>query len=152
MKIRTEICELGEEEIVIRCHEENEYVERIRALLLDLDKSRRELTLFASGAEHFVPVGEILFFESCDGKVYAHTREGVYTAEHKLFELLELLPTCFVRASKSCIVNLLAIRSMRRELVGNGTLSFSGSGKIAYFSRSYYRSLKQTLEEMRSIV
>lgn len=152
MKTRIEICELGDEEIVIRCCEHTKYVEQIQSLLLDLEKSHRELTLSASGAEHYVPVSDILFFESCDGKVYAHTRENIYTAEHKLFELLELLPACFVRASKSCIVNVYPIRSIKRELVGNGVLTFGGSDKKAYFSRNYYKALKQTLEEMRSIV
>ena len=152
MKIRTEICESADEEIIIRCRERTEQIERIEALLGSLIKRRRELVLSAAGAEHYVAVSEILFFESCDGKVYAHTRDGLFTTEHKLFELSELLPDSFVRISKSAIANVYQIRSLRRELVGNGELTFKGSGKKVYFSRSYYKDLKQKLEEMRSII
>ena len=149
MKIRIEICESADEEIVIRCRERTDRIEHIETLLGNVLKRKRELVLSAAGAEYYVAVSEILFFESCDGKVYAHTRDGLFTTEYKLFELSELLPDSFVRISKSSIANVYQIRSLRRELVGNGELTFKDSDKKAYFSRGYYKILKQTLEEKR---
>ena len=152
MRLRIEISEDGCEEIVIRCHRTTEQTKQIETLIEGFLKSKQELVLHASGADHYIAVGEILFFESSEGKVYAHTKDGIYTTEHTLSLLGELLPAYFVRSSKPATANVRLVRTVRRELVGNGELTFGGSGRKVYFSRSYYKDLKQKLEEMRSIV
>ncbi len=148
MKLRTEIS-AGEEEIVIRCQSRNELIRQIEATLEGMLKSQREIVLHSSGTEYYVPIADILFFESGGGKVYAHTASGLYTAEYKLFELEELLGATFVRISKSSIVNIMQISSLQRELVGNGEISFKQSDRKAYFSRGYYSVLRDKIDEMR---
>lgn len=152
MKLRIEVSEDGCEEIVIRCHKTTEQTKRIQDLLERLLNSRQELALRASGVEHYVAAEDILFFESSEGKVYAHTGDGIYTTDHTLSLLEDILPASFVRISKSAIANVMLIRTLKRELVGNGELTFKGSGKKVYFSRNYYKNLKEKLEEMRSII
>ena len=149
MKIRTEICDSCEEEIIIRCQNRTEQIIHIERMLQNLASAKRALSLFSLGAEYFVEIGKILFFEVCDGKVYAHTKDRVFTTEYKLFELENLLPASFVRVSRSSIVNIFAVASMRRELVGNGELCFADCNKKAYFSRGYYKILRDKIDEMR---
>ena len=149
MKIRIEICEDGEEELILRCRSRDGRIGRIEDALESIVRSSREITLHSGGTEFYIPISEILFFESSDGKVYAHTRTQTYTAPHKLFELENILPTSFVRISKSAIANVRAISSITRELVGNGTITFSGSAKKTYFSRSYYKILRDRIDEIR---
>ncbi len=149
MKIRIEICDSGDDEIIIRCHERNEKIDAIERALEGMVKSRRELTLYIKNTEYYVPITEILFFETVDGKVTAHTPDRMYTAPYKLFELENVLPSSFVRISKSSIANVMKISSLSRELVGNGEISFYKTEKKTYFSRAYYKILKDRIEEIR---
>ena len=149
MKIRIEISDEGEDEIIIRCRERDDRIEGIERALEGLVKSRRELALYIGNTEFFVPTSDILFFETVDGKVCAHTSDRMYTAHYKLFELENLLPSSFVRISKSAIVNVMKISSLSRELVGNGEISFYKTEKKTFFSRAYYKILKDRIEEIR---
>lgn len=149
MKIRIEICGEGEEEIIIRARTHDERIDRIEGALEGIVKSRRELTLYIGNVEYYIPVTDILFFETDGGRVCAHTSAGMYTAHYKLFELENILPSSFVRISKSAIANVMKISSLSRELVGNGEITFSGSDKRTYFSRAYYKILRDRIEEIR---
>ena len=112
-------------------------------------RGENEISLFSDGTEFFVPKISILYFESSGGKVYAHTRDRIYTAPHKLFELEGILPSSFVRVSKSAIANIAEISYLRREIVGNGEMGFRGCEKKVYFSRAYFKLLQYKIEEMR---
>lgn len=149
MKIRVEICEDGDEEIIIRCKSYDEKISRIESAIESISKGRRTLTLNIGNQEFFVPVADILYFETLDGKVCAHTADNAFIAPYKLFELENILPTSFIRISKSAIANVMRISSLSRELVGNGQICFSGSDKKAYFSRAYYKALRDRIDEIR---
>lgn len=149
MKIRIEICPEGEDEIIIRCRERDGKIQSIERVLDGIVKARRELVLYIGNSEYYVPISDILFFETVDSKVCAHTRDAMYSSTYKLFELENLLPSSFVRISKSAIANVMQISSLTRELVGNGELRFYKTEKKTYFSRAYYKILKDRIEEIR---
>lgn len=148
MKVKVELGET--DEIVVRCKERTEQTERLAEAIRRLcEGKRREAVLYSSGREYYIPFSEILYFESAGGKVFAHTARSVYSTDKKLFELEEELPSCFVRAAKSTIVNVYLIISLHREVVGNGEIYFKDSEKVAYFSRGYYRALRDKIQEKR---
>ena len=149
MKIRTEICPEGEDEIIIRCRERDERIAAIERALDGVANSRRELVLYIGNSEYYVPLSDILFFETVDSKVCAHTRDAMYSSHYKLFELEVILPLSFARISKSAIVNIRQISSLTRELVGNGEVRFYKTDKKTYFSRTYYKILRDRIEEIR---
>ncbi len=149
MKIRIEISDSGEDEIIIRCRERDERTDAVERAIEAILKSRRELTLYIGNTEYYVPTTDILFFETVDGRVCAHTADAMYSAHLKLFELENMLPSSFVRISKSAIANVMKISSLSRELVGNGTVTFYKTEKKAFFSRAYYKILKDRIEEIR---
>ena len=149
LRIRIEICDGCEDEIIIRCRTRDEKINRIECALEGIVKSRRELTLYIDNTEYYVPVSDILFFETDGGRVCAHTRDGMFTAPYKLFELENILPSSFVRISKSAIANVMKISSLSRELVGNGEIAFANSDKRTYFSRAYYKILRDRIDEIR---
>ena len=149
MKIRTDICPEEDEEIVIRCRGRTELITRIETLLEKLVLEGGEMLLCSGSTEFYVPLSDILFFEAFDGKTYAHTKDKTLRTDKKLFQLEDALPAAFVRISKSTVANVLAVLSLRRELSGNGEISFRGSDKKAYFSRSYYKALRDKLNETR---
>ena len=147
MKIRIEHSE--SDEIVIKCREENDKIRMLKASIEELLHGESVISLALENTEHFIPKHDILFFESSNGKVYAHTCDAVYTSRCKLFELEKMMPPSFVRISKGAIVNVNRVSTLRRELVGNGELSFRGGNKKVYFSRAYYKLLQYKINEMR---
>lgn len=150
MKIRIEISDTEAEEVIIKCRERTEKIAALEQAIENAVKGDNILVLYKDNTEYYIPKKEILFFETYDGKVYAHTKDRMYKTGHKLFELADIMPSYFVRISKSVIANVRQINSLRRELTGNGEITFSGCDKSTYFSRGYYNVLKDKLEEMRN--
>jgi len=149
MKVRVEVSQDGEEEIVIRCKKIDERTEMIRDIIENVAKSKRELLLYIGNTEYYVAKDDILFFEASEGRVFAHTKDSMLRTTYKLFELEDIMPSYFVRISKSVIANVKVISSLSRELTGNGKITFKSSEKYAYFSRAYYKSLKDKIDEVR---
>ena len=148
MKIKTEIAD-GPEEIIIRCRERDGRVIEIERALDNILKGSGEMTLYISGTEYYVFKRDILFFESEGDKIYARTSDRKYLTDYKLFELEDLMPSYFVRISKSTIVNVKEISSLRREVTGNGEISFKNCEHCVYFSRGYYKKLRDRINEVR---
>ena len=149
MKIRIEISEQNDDEIVIKCRQKNDKIAAIESAIENALGSSGELVLCIGSTEYYIQKSDILFFESSGGKVFAHTKDGMFTTHYRLFELEDIMPSSFVRISKSVIANILLISSLRRELTGNGEITFRGCDKKIYFSRAYYKILKDKIEEMR---
>ncbi|MBQ8267767.1 MAG: LytTR family transcriptional regulator [Clostridia bacterium] len=150
MKIRIEISETEDEEVIIRCKERTDKISHLETVIENAVRGDSVLVLYSTGTEYYVPKKDVLFFETYDGKVCAHTKDRMYKTNHKLFELESIMPSYFVRISKSVIANAKMINSLRRELTGNGEITFAGTDKSTYFSRGYYSILKDKLEEMRN--
>ena len=148
MKNKIEIAD-QDEEIVIRCRERDALVQEIERALDRVLKGSGEMALYLAGTEFFVPKSDILFFESEGDKIYARTADKSYLTDYKLFELENVMPAYFVRISKSTIANVKAIASVRREVTGNGELTFKNCDRRAYFSRGYYKCLRDKINEVR---
>lgn len=148
MKIRVETTE-DEDEIVIKCRHPDEGAELLRRLIDSGVIAKSELLLYVGNTEYYVDKNAVLFFETCDGRVYAHTAGQMLRCDYKLFELEAIMPAHFVRISKSAIANIKLISSLSRELTGNGRITFKDSDKAAYFSRAYYKLLKDKIDEVR---
>ena len=147
VRIRTEISD--SEEIIIRCREKNDRVKKLELAIEEALTREDTLTLSSGGADCFVPKRDILYFESSNGSVYAHTKDAVYIAHYKLCELESIMAPSFARVSKSAVANIMNISSVKREIVGNGILTFYGCDKRVWFSRAYFKLLQYKLDEMR---
>lgn len=151
MKLKIEIAPDCEEELILRCREKTERIAEWERVLEEQLKRDSTLTLSIGNTEYYLSPDEILFFETDNGHVSAHTGDGMYRSEKKLYELEQILPRCFLRVSKSCILNAGLVKSLERNLTGASEVRFSGSTKRVYASRSYYKMLKERIEELRSI-
>lgn len=94
-------------------------------------------------------MNDILFFETADSGVVAHTGNDLYEARYKLYELEEILPGFFMRVSKSTILNTTHIFSINRNLTASSVVAFENTHKKVYVSRYYYKPLIRKLEERR---
>ncbi|MBE5764629.1 MAG: LytTR family transcriptional regulator [Clostridiales bacterium] len=151
MKLRIEISPEESEEIVIRCHERTESVKKLESVIENLINADAECVLYIGETEYFVPYKKILFFEACEGKIYAHTKDKMIQARTTLAKLEELLPSYFVRCSKSCIINALQVGAIAHNITGPSKVYFNGAQKVVYASRSYYKYLKDKILTLRGV-
>lgn len=148
-KVRFEINPESDEEIVIKCKALTEEVLQIERFINCNSASEMELQL--GGKDYFIPINEILFFESTDPKTAAHTKDRMFYTPLKLYELEERLPRNFMRVAKSCIINLNSISSLRKELTGICEVCFKGTNKKIFVSRSYYKAFREKINEIRKV-
>lgn len=151
MKIRIELDEqLKEEEVVIRCQSLTEEVREIQKAVSDLVSKKQRFVFYRGDTEYYLPLESILFFETEEKVVCAHTVDNVYQVRYRLYELEEILPGYFMRVSKSTILNTDKVLSISRNLTASSVVEFWHTHKQVYVSRYYYKPLKLKLEEKRN--
>ena len=145
-KVKIEIDEsISECEVTIKCAEVDSTVVGIQKLLTEATSQAGGISFFKGDAEYFFPISKVLFFETDDGVIRAHTANEEFEVKYKLYELEEKLPSYFTRVSKSTILNTHKVYSITKNLTGASKVEFQGTFKIGYCSRSYYKSLKDSL-------
>jgi len=152
VKVRIEIDDsVTQDEVVIRCRSFDSNTARIQQALAELDDHPPQLTFLKDNTEYFMPTDRILYFETSEQGIDAHTTDEVYTIKKKLYELEEMLPRCFMRVSKSAILNLDKVFSVEKNITASSLVRFMGTDKFVYVSRIYYKAMKQRLEERRHL-
>ena len=150
MKLRIEITDnIEEDEIVIRCRELTDLITDIHNAINEKTSKIPEMVFYKDKEEYYFPLKNILFFETDNDTVFAHTATETYRTEFKLYELQKILPAQFIRISKSTIVNVKHILSISKNLASSSLVKFHKSHKQIYVSRLYYKDLKQRLSEER---
>ena len=142
MKINVKIDKsLNQPEITISAQTERE-AERIREIVFEANKIRQKKIEAMDGKDKIqVDAREIIFFESADGKTWVHTNDEIFAKNARLYELEKSLPHDFVRISKSAIVNVSHIFSIKKNLAGPSEIRFRNSRKRVNLSRSFYKIL-----------
>ena len=93
----------------------------------------------------FIPLKEILYFESVDNKVFFYTDGETYETTVKLYQLEEKLQNSkFARISKSTIANLNRFHSIRPEKNSRLTATLMNGEKLVV-SRQYIGEIKRKL-------
>ncbi|MCI8327547.1 MAG: LytTR family transcriptional regulator [Lachnospiraceae bacterium] len=152
MKIKVELDEqLKEEEVIIRCRSLTREVQEIQKAVSELTSKKQGFAFYKGETEYYLPLEAILFFETEEKVVCAHTKDQVYQVRHRLYELEELLPGYFMRVSKSTILNTDQVFSISKNLAASSVVEFMFTHKQVYVSRHYYKALKLKLEEKRNL-
>ena len=152
MRVVIEVDEqLTEECIVIKCQKLDERILKVQSLLSEQTDSDREILLYNEGKEYYMPIKKILFFETENKQIWAHTSDEMFETDYKLYELEEFLPGSFMRVSKSTIVNLNHIYSITKNITASSVIEFNNCHKRVYVSRNYYKALIERLDEKRKI-
>jgi DNA-binding LytR/AlgR family response regulator len=134
----------GEQEMVLICC--RAVTEEVREIAAFVRSRQGSLSGTRDAKQYEIPVSELFYIESVDGKTFLYTREQVYETPYRIYELEELLrPKHFLRVSKAMLLNLMKIRSIQPAL--NGRLSaVLQSGEEVIISRSYVKDLKSALK------
>lgn len=139
MKVRVEIDDtLNDDEIIVHT---KEYTAELKEWIHSF-QSKSKLQFFKKDTEYYLDLDSILFFESDNGTVFAHTTNDMFSTTQKLYELESILPNTFLRISKSTIVNIRKIYSLSHS-VSSHLITFQNSHKQVYVSRMYYKVLKE---------
>ena len=146
LKIRIETDDAFEEEVIIRCKKLTPEILSLQQSLLDASEKSNQLALYKGDTEYFINLDKILFFETENAVVLAHTMNDAYETRMKLYELEDILNSNFLRISKSAIVNVKKIYSISRNLTVSSAIEFQGTHKQIYVSRAYYKVLKERLD------
>lgn len=150
MKIKIEIDEsAAEDEVIIRCRGLTKQVAAVQRAVRDVTNASEKILLYKGNTEYYVTLSKILFFETDENGISAHTRDEVYQTRYKPYELEDMLPGVFMRVSKSTILNTDQIYSIDRNLTASSVVAFLNTHKKVYVSRYYYKPLTQKLEEKR---
>ena len=149
VKIRLDISsEYREKEIVIRANKKDEEVAEILRNLQEIDTKLHNINGYLDNTVYSLSTQDILFFETNDRNVYAHTKDNAFLIHYRLYELEENLPDNFLRVSKSSILNVDEVKSLTQSVMGN-LIQFRDSYKQIYVSRRFLKKLKLKLNQRK---
>ena len=131
------------EMVEVRYHWISDEVQEIVSFI----KSRQgQLSAVRDGKRFEVPVVDLFYAESVDDRVFLYTAGENYEIRMKLYELESALQgKNFLRISKSMLVNLMKISSVRPALNGRFSALLK-NGEEVIISRKYVPALKQILK------
>ncbi len=136
---------LTETEIVINCGSLTDETESIIAALRMADN---QITVIKDGETHILDISKIAYIESFDRKTFVYTESDCYESKLKLYEMDgRLCGSNFLRISKSCIVRLKYIRSLKSEFDRRIRITLE-NGEQLIASRQYADELKKRLGVM----
>lgn len=143
LKIEIDVKESYQDtEIKIFCNRLTPEIEKIIATLRMMN---RQLTVSKEGEIYLLDVNEVIYAESIDKKTFVYTGTEVYESDFKLYELEQQLDPCgFFRASKSCMVQLKYIRSLKAD-INRKIRATLENGEQIMISRQYADELKRKL-------
>lgn len=132
----------SETEIVVNCGSLTAETENIIAALRMADN---QITVLKDGETHILDLSKIAYIETVDRKTFVYTENDCYESRLKLYEMDgRLCGGDFLRISKSCIVRLKYIRSLRAELDRRVRITLE-NGEQLIASRQYADELKKRL-------
>lgn len=150
MKIIIDIDEsVTEDEMIIKCSNVNENIIRIQNYISNLNNRDNKFVFYKNDVEFYLELNSILFFETQDNSICAHTIDDLFETKYKLYEIEKILPNNFIRISKSTIININHIYSIEKNITSSSVVKFNKSYKQVYVSRLYFKDLKERMEEKR---
>ena len=134
--------EIKDTDIVINCNSLSPEIERILATLRILNQ---QLMVTKEDENFILDVAEIIYVEAIDRKTFVYTKKDIFESKLKLYEMEEKLIRCgFFRVSKSCLVQLKYIKSLKNDVDRKIRLTLQ-SGEQIMVSRQYADEMKKRL-------
>lgn len=133
---------INETEITVICSEMTAELEEIIA---NIGLIGHNFAGKRDGETFFVPMKDILYFESLEGNIFFYTEKETYEAAARLYKIEESLQNSkFARISKTSIANLSKVRSIKPAENSRLMATFINGEKILV-SRQYVSEIKKKL-------
>lgn len=131
------------EQLEIRCHE---ITEQVREIVTFVKSRQGQLNGTIEGKQYEIPVMDIYYIEAVDNKVFLYSSKNVYETKQRIYELENALKEkYFLRVSKSLLLNLMKVKSIKPAVNGRFTAILQ-SGEEIMISRKYVPELKKALK------
>lgn len=143
IKITIHIDEKTDEtEILINCNQLTGDIENIIATLRMMNQ---QMTVMRNDENYLLDVNKISYIETVERKTFVYTEDEVYESKLKLYEMENRLCQCgFFRVSKSCLVHLKFIASLKNDIDRKLRLTMKNGEQIVV-SRQYAEEMKRRL-------
>jgi len=143
MKIKTEQdLSFTEIEVLIKYPQKNRQVGRIIDFLRSFDM---QIKCDSGDAVRMINILDIYYIESVDKKTFVYLENAVYHTDFRLYQLKDRLREYgFVQISKSCILNVNALESMK-PLFNSRMEATLKNGEKVTINRNYLNGIKKAL-------
>lgn len=129
-------------QIIIKCKQVDNEVMRLKSHIELFDS---KLPAKKENELYFINSSEILYFDSVDNRTFLYTTDDVMEINQRLYELENILSDKdFARISKSQIVNINKIRSLKPELNRTILATMCNNEQLS-ISRKYVKSIRNIL-------
>ena len=128
--------------IIIKCKQVDDEILRLKTHIELFDNTLRAKK---ENETYLIHSSDVLYFESVDNRTFLCTEDNVMEIGQRLYELEQILPKQdFARISKSQIVNLNKILSLKPELNRTILATMCNNEKLS-ISRNYVKSIRNIL-------
>lgn len=136
---------LNDTRVTIECRETNEKILKLISVIKNAESNERRIVGICEDDTYCIEPNDVFYFESVERKTFCYTVNAVYETELKLYETLDGFSKAdFMRVSKSCVININRIKSIRPDF-GGKILATMQNGECIYVSRQYALELKKKL-------
>ena len=133
---------LQETVVTVECPALDDSTARLLASLRAFD---HKLTGLRDGQTWLLEPADVFYIETVDKLAFLYGETTVWESPRRLYELEDRLSGgSFLRAGKSCLVNLDRVRALRPEMGGRLELTMQ-NGERLFVSRQYTPAFKQRL-------
>lgn len=131
-------------EILIKYAKMNQEVKRIISTVSAID---HKIGCHLDHQEIWINASDIYYVESVDKRTFVYGEKEVYRTGFRLYELEEKLSSIgFVKISKSCLMNINLMKSLRS--LGNSRMEVTmENGECINITRRYVKEIKLKLME-----
>lgn len=131
--------------VTVECRETDDKILKLINMIKSVDNSNKRIVCISDTDTYCIAPNDVFYFESVERKTFCYTENAVYETELKLYETLDgFYKADFMRASKSCVINLNRIKSIRPDF-GGKIIATMQNGERVYVSRQYALELKNKL-------
>ena len=129
-------------DITVRYAEENNKVKRIISYLQSVDT---QIKCNIDDTEKMINVADIYYIESVEKKTFVYLEKLIYYTNFRFYQLAEDLKEYgFVQISKSCILNINVLESIK-PLFNSRMEATLKNGEKVFINRKYLREVKRAL-------
>lgn len=132
----------GNLQVVIKCRQIDDEILRLKYHIEMFDK---KIQAKKDNEWCFVNLLNVLYFESVDNRTFLYTRDDVMEVKQRLYELeIILSDKDFIRISKSQIININKVKSLRPE-INRTILATMCNEEQLIISRKYVPAIRSLL-------
>ncbi len=144
MEIKIKMIQDEETEYIeIGCHKKDE---RVGEIVRFVKLHQGSIEAVRQEKQYQIPLSEIYYIEAVDDKTFIYLGKDCYESHKRLYEFEELLSErSFARISKSVVVNLMKVSSIKPALNGRFLCQLRNNENVI-ISRKYVPKIKEKIK------